>query len=272
MLLFFLGLSAAAWPAAPESCSRDWVCVRRVDSGDRIDVVARNRQPYPVTISLRMAGRWFGRGARRTVTRTVPGDSEVVMKSFVPLQNAGPGNYRFYYDWTVGDLEARHDDSYIYRLPYAEGVSFRVLQGFGSKFSHTGLEEFTVDFDMPVGTRVHAAREGVVAMVEESHNSGCWTRGCGRHANYVVILHADGTTGEYYHLSLNGALVEQGERVERGQLIALSGNTGHTTTPHLHFGVYRPKSWGQTQSLSVRFASDRGVLERPRSGRRYRVK
>jgi murein DD-endopeptidase MepM/ murein hydrolase activator NlpD len=145
------------------------------------------------------------------------------------------------------------------------------VQGYGSRFSHTGLEEFAIDFDMPVGTPVHAARSGVVARVEESHSKGCWEDGCGRYANFIVILHSDGTTGEYYHLNKNGSLVDVGENVSQGQLIAYSGNTGHTTMPHLHFAVYRAIEWGNTQSIPVRFQSADGIIDRPRRSRKYQA-
>jgi murein DD-endopeptidase MepM/ murein hydrolase activator NlpD len=92
---------------------------------------------------------------------------------------------------------------------------------------------------------------------------------CGQYANFVVILHSDGTTGEYYHLAEGGALVEVGDNVVRGQAIALSGNTGHTTMPHLHFAVYRAIDWGRTQSIAVRFDSTDGIIDRPRRGARY---
>jgi murein DD-endopeptidase MepM/ murein hydrolase activator NlpD len=144
-----------------------------------------------------------------------------------------------------------------------------VLQGYGSRFSHRGNEEFAVDFKMETGTPVHAARNGVVARIEESHSKGCWEDDCGQYANFVVILHADGTTGEYYHLDHDGVLVDVGDTVERGQKIALSGNTGHTTMPHLHFAVYRPISWGRTQSIPVRFRSADGIIDHPRRGGRY---
>jgi len=182
------------------------------------------------------------------------------------------GYYHYSYKWTVGRKDARHDDDAIYALPYAEQESYRVLQGYGSRFSHTGREEFAVDFDMRVGTPVHAARSGVVARIEESNSVGCWDDGCGKHANFIVILHSDGTTGEYYHLDENGALVEVGDRVERGQKIGLSGNTGHTTMPHLHFAVYRAVTWGRTQSIAVRFQSTDGIIKRPRRGARYQAK
>ena len=183
----------------------------------------------------------------------------------------GTGTYRYYFDWTIGNRDAVHDDAHVYQLPYASGRSYRVIQGYGSRFSHTGLEQFATDFRMDEGTPVHAARGGVVARTEESNSIGCWRDGCGAHANYVVILHADGTTGEYYHLQQNGALVDVGERVFAGQKIALSGNTGHTTIPHLHFAVYRAVDWGNTQSIPVRFSSADGMIERTRRGGRYQA-
>ena len=53
-----------------------------------------------------------------------------------------------------------------------------------------------------------------------------------------------------------------------GQKIALSGNTGHTTIPPLHFAVYRAVDWGNTQSVPVRFLSADGIIDRPRRGGR----
>ena len=85
------------------------------------------------------------------------------------------------------------------------------------------------------------------------------------------MLHADGTTGEYYHLQQDGALVEVGDRVIRGQQIGLSGNTGHTAMPHLHFAVYRATSGGNTQSIPVRFESADGIVNVPRRGARYQA-
>ena len=86
-------------------------------------------------------------------------------------------------------------------LPYGDAESYPVIQGYGSRLSHRGTEHYTVDFGMPVGTPVHAARDGVVALAEDSHDVGCWREECGRLANFIVVLHADGTTGEYFHLA-----------------------------------------------------------------------
>ncbi len=256
--------------AASAECKEQWICVDAVNQGGNVELRARNLQEYPVTYTLRIRSRDVIVDGPRTVTSTLPpNQSEQIMV----LNGDGRTSldYRYSFDWTVGDKDAVHDDDHLYALPYASGKSYRIVQGYGSRFSHTGLEEFAIDFDMAVGTPVHAARAGVVARVQESHSKGCWEDGCGRYANYIVILHSDGTTGEYYHLMQDGALVNVGDGVMHGQLIGYSGNTGHTTMPHLHFAVYRATEWGNTQSIPVRFAGADGIIKRPRRGARYQA-
>jgi murein DD-endopeptidase MepM/ murein hydrolase activator NlpD len=260
-----------ACAAAFADCRDDWICVNAVDQGGNVELRAENLQDYPVTYTLRVRTRYFEVSGPTTVTRTLAPQESARVMMLSRADERFEGRYRYFFEWTVGDKDAVHDDDHLYALPYASGKSYRVLQGYGSRFSHTGLEAYAVDFDMPEGTPVHAARGGVVARVEESHSIGCWEDGCGRHANFIVVLHSDGTTGEYYHLQKDGALVEVGDRVVRGEQIALSGNTGHTTMPHLHFAVYRATEWGNTQSIPVRFESADGVVMRPRHGARYQA-
>jgi hypothetical protein len=209
-------------------CRDDWICVNAVDQGGNVELRAKNLRDYPVTYTLRVRTNDFDVAGPKTVTHTLAPQESARVMMLNRADERFKGQYRYFLEWTVGDKDAIHDDDHLYALPYASGNSYRVLQGYGSRFSHTGLEAFAVDFDMPEGTPVHAARAGVVARIEESHSIGCWEDGCGRYSNYIVILHDDGTTGEYYHLQKDGALVEIGESVARGQKIGLSGNTGHT--------------------------------------------
>lgn len=265
-LAILLACGTAATAAA--DCD-DWIDVRRIVTDSGIQLKAHNLTPYPLTYTLRVRSNDMRSIGPRVITETLPPNGS---RSSLHLQSreAGRrGRYRYFCDWTVGDMQAEHDAEQLYLLPYGRGLSYRVLQGYGSRFSHTGREQFAVDFKMAVGTPVHAARSGVVARVVEANNKGCWEDGCGRYANFIVVLHDDGTTGEYYHLQQNGALVEPGERVEAGQKIGLSGNTGHTTMPHLHFAVYRAIDKGRTQSLPVRFLSADGIVSQPRRGGRY---
>jgi murein DD-endopeptidase MepM/ murein hydrolase activator NlpD len=172
-------------------------------------------------------------------------------------------------DVRLGRVDADHDDEYLYRLPYGDDVSFPIIQAYGAKLSHRGAERFTLDFGMPVGTPVHAAREGVVVLVEDSHDFGCAREECAPLANFVVVLHPDGTTGEYFHLERGSAEVRVGDRVARGRRLARSGDTGFSTAPHLHFGVYRTGRDRTTESLAVRFKTRGGAVGTPRSGAHY---
>jgi len=253
------------------NCADDWLGIDEVRDGGNIELRATNLKEFPITFTLRVRTRGLAADGPKTVTGTLQGEQSKRVMVLRENWRRRSGSYRVYCEWTVGDKDARHDDDVLYLFPYASARSYRVLQGYGSRFSHTGLEEYAIDFQMAVGTPVHAARSGVVARVVESNTKGCWEDGCGKYANYMVILHDDGTTGEYYHLRKNGALIDVGERVVAGQKIALSGNTGHTTTPHLHFAVYRAASWGTTQSIPVRFLSADGIIYKPRGGRRYRA-
>lgn len=266
-MLTFLCYGSAAFAA----CEDDWLGVHEERDGGSIGLRATNLREVPITFTLRVRTRGLVADGPRTVTETLAGEqSRLVM---MLRENGGDrkGRYRISCGYTIGDKDARHDDDHLYLLPYARGKSYRVLQGYGSRFSHRGLEQYAVDFNMSVGTPVHAARDGIVARIEESHDKGCWDDGCGAYANYIVVLHADGTTGEYYHLKQDGALVEEGEQVIAGQKIGLSGNTGHTTMPHLHFAVYRAAEWGNTQSIPVRFLSSAGIVDSPRRGGRYQA-
>ncbi len=270
--LIVIAAAAARAAAADDACNDGWLCIDEIRDSDNVELVARNLRDVPITYTLSIRSRNYSVSGPNTVTRTVEPLATQSIMLLDHREGGGKGFYKYSLKWTVGRQDADHDDDYIYDLPYASGNSYRVLQGYGSRFSHTGHEQYAVDFDMREGTPVHAAREGVIARVEESHTKGCWEDGCGRYANFIVILHDDGTTGEYYHLQQHGALVEPGERVKRGQQIGHSGNTGHTTMPHLHFAVYRAIDWGRTQSVPVRFRSADGIIERPRRGGRYQAR
>ncbi|MDD4988930.1 MAG: peptidoglycan DD-metalloendopeptidase family protein [Candidatus Pacebacteria bacterium] len=89
-----------------------------------------------------------------------------------------------------------------------------------------------VDFGTPIGTPVKAAMGGTVVGVG---NSDLY-RGCQSFGKWIMIAHPNGLSTLYGHLSLQKVI--KGDVVATGQLIAYSGNTGYSTGPHLHFGVY----------------------------------
>jgi murein DD-endopeptidase MepM/ murein hydrolase activator NlpD len=143
-------------------------------------------------------------------------------------------------------------------LPYASGAGRKVLQGYKGPWGHQGLAEFSYDFEMPIGSPVVAARSGEVVHLVEHHKDG--TRKPGEE-NVVVIKHADGSFARYYHLTTGGVLAKIGDRVERGQPIARSGDSGASAGPHLHFDVTKLCfEWGTCQTIPIEFD---GVTENP---------
>jgi murein DD-endopeptidase MepM/ murein hydrolase activator NlpD len=93
---------------------------------------------------------------------------------------------------------------------------------------------------MPRGTPVVAARAGVVIDATLNHEEGGFDMRFLDKANTVAIVHDDGTVAEYAHLSPSPGFVGVGQRVQAGDLIGHSGNTGYSSGPHLHFIVSKP--------------------------------
>ena len=124
--------------------------------------------------------------------------------------------------------------------------------------------QYAIDFVMPVGTHVFAAREGVVIEVaSDFFEHGTDLKADGPRANVVRVLHDDGTMSLYGHLNWNSIRVVPGQHVARGEYLADSGNTGFTTGPHLHFVVQRNRG-GALVSVPIEFAGpDRRGDRRP---------
>ena len=270
MLVLMSAVLIVAPSTSLAKCIQDRFQIDTVEIDGTVEIYAANSGDVPLTITLQVWTKYMTADRHKTVTETVgPNESQLFM--VLHETNKNKSLYGFNCASTIGSIDATHDEDLLYRLPYETGKSYYVLQGYGSRLSHTGPEEYTVDFKMREGTPVHAARGGLVVKMEESHSRGCWRDGCGKYANYIVILHDDWTTGDYYHLQQNGALVELGERVATGQKIGLSGDTGHSALPHLHFGVYRAAPWGKFQSVPVHFSSVDGIVRKPRRGGRYQA-
>ena len=147
------------------------------------------------------------------------------------------------------------DTSYVYTLPYESGKSYRMIQGYFSRLSHK--ERAAIDFKMKRGSKISAARSGVVTRVKEDGEKGGLNRKYRSEGNFIIIEHEDGSRAGYWHLQKDGALVNVGDTVQQGQVIALSGKTGYAAMPHLHFLVWGPRN-GQWVSIATRFETKKG--------------
>jgi murein DD-endopeptidase MepM/ murein hydrolase activator NlpD len=161
----------------------------------------------------------------------------------------------------------KDDSSFVYALPYESNTSHLLIQGYFSHFSHK--ERAALDFKMKRGTKILAARDGIVVRVKEDGNKGGLNKKYRPYGNNIVIQHADGSRAGYWHLQYNGALVNVGDTVKQGQVIGLSGKTGYTALPHLHFLVWTFDEKGQWQQVPTRFQTSKGI-KYLRAMRKYR--
>lgn len=146
------------------------------------------------------------------------------------------------------------DTSYIYYLPFAKGCKFLLIQAYNSKMSHTG--ELSLDFKMKKGSKICAAREGVVIALKKDSDVGGLNNNYLGDGNYIIIKHNDGSTAMYWHLQKNGVVVNTGDTVKQGQLIGYSGNTGYSAFPHMHFQVQDKNG----RDIATRFLTKKGVI------------
>ena len=158
----------------------------------------------------------------------------------------------------VKDLQKgriKEDSSFVYALPFEQGSSHFIVQGYYSAYSHKNRA--AIDFKMKKGTKVLAARSGVVIRLKEDGEKGGLNKKYRQDGNLVVIQHEDGTRAGYWHLQKDGVLVNIGDTVQQGQVIALSGKTGYSALPHLHFLVWNNQN-GQWRQVPTRFRTANG--------------
>jgi murein DD-endopeptidase MepM/ murein hydrolase activator NlpD len=246
---------------------REPVQVETKKTDGRHALILHNSWPAPVTFRLTFTLDNAVMDMPNPITLVVPAEGSIRG----PVIKRKDDRYRWQWNYEsfyhFGDWKKLKAER-SYSLPYSHGTQYEVFQGFNGELSHTGKDAYALDFDLPEGTEVRAAREGLVVKVEEGFSEGGWDENLRERANTVIVAHRDGTSSRYVHLQQNSVVVEPGDWVETGELLGRSGNTGYSTGPHLHFDVYSPGPDLKVRTLKFRLRVD-GENITPREGEVY---
>lgn len=264
-------LLSLAWPSWTGHAGETEKLVRVSTQREKTSIrfLVENLQRADVTITFEMELTNLRGNVEFPLTTTIPGSSQVEVFNLMAIDASQGWNWEYTYYANYGSLDAVHEDAYVYSLPYAPGKAFQVTQGFNGEYSHYGPNQYAIDWRMPVGTPVHAAREGVVVAAKDDSNQGGADAKYDGDANFILIRHPDGTMGHYVHLQNGGNQVKVGQKVRAGDRIGRSGNTGHTTGPHLHFAVFKAKDGKERQSIPIRFKTGLATVSVLEPGRTY---
>lgn len=260
--------SAGSSPPAPPANSAEAIARLRIEPGNGEYLAwADNRLAGPIEVRLDAASDPAPASQPTLPARaSVPAGGSALLARLLPPAGRD-GWLRLRLQGVPGSSNAKPEDvAYALPLP-GEQAGNHVAQGFDGGFSHQDAENrYALDFAAAVGTPVLAARAGIVMQIQDGYREHGldYARDAGR-ANFIRILHDDGSMALYAHLADAGIQVYLGQQVQAGQRIGLSGNTGYSTAPHLHFSVQVNRGM-QLQSIRFRMPGVKAGAGAERSG------
>jgi murein DD-endopeptidase MepM/ murein hydrolase activator NlpD len=194
----------------------------------------------------------------------IPGNVEQGLVRFGAVDPTAAFSYRLAYTLVPGAPFETLPEDLDFFPPFARGKTFSISQGIDDDQTHSdAANRYAVDIVMPMGTPVLAARGGVVMESESSFaDDGRKDERLLDRANFIRLLHDDGTMGIYAHLQQHSLRVQPGMRVPAGHWIANSGNSGYSSGPHLHF-VVQMNIGMALEALPLRFRQPDGSLLDP---------
>ncbi|MGB1309223.1 MAG: M23 family metallopeptidase [Oceanihabitans sp.] len=221
---------------------------------------ADNNEVIPVSIKVSFKLKNLKSDAGNNKVYLLPANTKNIKLTTLRVIKNGKYSFNSSTKFNYGDhLLKSYTKDFAYLLPFQKGETYKLSQGYNGTISHQNKNQ--LDFTMPVGTKITAARAGIVFKVLDRFNKHCSTEQCAKYNNYIYVYHNDGTFAEYLHIKQNGAKVKVGDIIKQGQIIAESGNVGWSTGPHLHFSVYLQRLDGKREHLKTKFALQNGKVE-----------
>jgi murein DD-endopeptidase MepM/ murein hydrolase activator NlpD len=238
--------------------------------GDTLSLIIKSDYACEFTVTLEATLKNMTASRPLPFTEDAAGRSSFTLARFRRTNERLAWRCKYHYYGQLGGRRSSTTNDADYAMPFKPG-RYVVMQGPRGSYSHFAgsPSENAVDWTVPEGTVVCAAREGRVVGVRQDSTVGGPDRKFRPFANYVIIKHADGTFADYVHLKTGGALVRMGDEVTVGQPIGLSGQTGFTSAPHLHFSVFQAIDGKKKLTLPFRLKTDHGTFTEFIRGRAY---
>jgi len=229
---------------------------------------ANSNEIYPISIylDLDLTNLKFSKGNQRIFV-VPPKYSRFRIGELTPIYNSSP-RLTYKYRAALGDVtQKKCDTSYIYDLPYKKGNSFKVIHGYSGILSLQGQDGIYID--MPEGTEIVAAREGLVIQIVEKNSQSCPQEDCKYNDNYIIVMHPDKSFAYYGSIKYNGARCKIGDKVKKGDVIAESGNVGWSNGPHLYFTCFLG-DFDKWRYFGTKFKVENGEnVDRLQEGKEY---
>lgn len=234
-------------------------------SEDRPILYAVNQLAGPAQIWLKMLRQenvhFYPSNATEWI---ILGPKEQFLTNLSPLDNTRSWAYQWQVMVVRGQpIDVNTIDTAPILTPF-KGGPFVISQSFHGRVSHNQHPEsfYAVDIPMPEGTPIRAVREGIIMDLERNYSRAGWREEYADEANFVRILHGDNSMALYAHLKPDSMTVAVGQRVGAGDILAVSGNTGFSSGPHLHFAI-QYNAGHELQSAPFQFA---GFSREPKEG------
>jgi len=181
-------------------------------------------------------------------------------------QIEGDSMTKIHFASRLGDPSKKIDPIKV-GLPFPKGRAYQIIQGNNSEPTHNSeWSRYAIDFSMNVNDTICAATDGYVVGVVEAYTEGGPGKEWRPFCNFMTIFEPQsGVFTQYVHLKHQGSLFNVGDFVRTGDAIGLSGKTGQTNIPHLHFNCLIPENSNDgLKSVAIEFVEGfRGLdLER----------
>ncbi len=186
-------------------------------------------------------------------------------------------NGLYFFALGANDNKIYVESTPVYRLPFTDPAGWNLASGNWDDphGGHGFGQAYAFDFVHAEGAVVRAIRGGMVIGAASNRTCNVWNVHAGNpcfgqpgEGNYVLIRHVDGTVAAYDHLKANEVFVSVGNQVAAGQTLALSGNTGNSSAPHVHIDVRQYWSSGSDlgPTIPIYFGDSQHAAWRPQDG------